>query len=1103
MTRHVLWWTLGPIVAIGGMASVAAGAGYKAELEEHWLRTLSPEERLLYTTRIHPTQDAYGAVDGVRHERFAFHTRRQRSPWWEVNLADDVEIARIDVYNGTLFPQRTYGLKILFSTDHETWEEVYDNAGKPFAGGKAGTRPLSVTFAGKKARWVRLQLAKKGGEFFHLAEVEVYAKGDEKTNVARGKFATQSSVHNMGTPSCPRRRFPPPLPPHLAGRKTDPRVKYAKYVTSEEIHKWLDIADKTFRYVRRSGVNVDREGPALEKLKARWGPAVRKGGKPGAPTLPADQYVAFYLEVRHLRRSVLLRHPDLQFKRILINRNAPTMYSHNGDQHVGRHSRVGPGLTILSDWKTSVQAKPMLPKDALPDGAYRNPDLHYDADKVLFAFCDHTYSKDPRNLRYFLYEAAVDGSWVRQLTGTKDDPLATSGRRATALIEDNDSCYLPDGDIMFISTRCQSYGRCHGGRYNPAWVLYRMTPGKNNIRQVSFNNENEYEPAVLNDGRIVFTRWEYTFRHEMYFHMLWWCHPDGTSISNFYGADTLHPMMVVEAAPVPNSNKVVAIAQGHHSYNTGTVILLDPAVGENGEEPVTRITPETPYSESRGWPKPHYSHPYPINEDLFLVSRANHRVHPQSAVTPPANNRAVYLIDSFGGREFIYEDPDVASVSPIPLLKRKRPPVLPTRLVPGQEYGTLFVQNVYVTRKENDPDGVIKPGMIEAIRVIALGNQPRAMPTGLSSTNYSVLPKRILGTVPVEADGSAFFKVPANTSFFLQTLDANGMAILTEKTFQYLQPGENRSCVGCHESPESAPRTTELGRSTRRSPRELAPPAGPSYAGGNSFHRSVQPVLDRYCIRCHGLEKKAGKIDFIGDGATIPKGLHGFLKDRDLFTEGMMAIVRRGDHHVGYKPYMSGRDKNRRDRNVSIPRRFFAYSNKVAHMLVGNEALAGKEFSAAHKDLKVDRQSVLQVIEWMDLNCQGCGDLFPNKIEKRKLDAKKMDALRALAGTWFGAKFAKAPDRALVNPAQPDQSRVLLAPLPADKGGWGQFRGYRDRNDPRYTKMARLVDAAIIRLPNENTRGWRPTLEMGGADKWVLEERKRFFRSLGREFPGR
>jgi hypothetical protein len=186
----------------------------------------------------------------------------------------------------------------------------------------------------------------------------------------------------------------------------------------------------------------------------------------------------------------------------------------------------------------------------------------------------------------------------------------------------------------------------------------------------------------------------------------------------------IDPHQFLEASAIPGTHKIVATGQGHHSFNTGTTVVIDTNIDENGEHAITHITPETPYSETHGWPSPHYSHPYALNEKLFLASRANHPVSPQGRI-PPAAGRGIYLVDAAGERIKIYEDPEVASFSPIPIKKRKRPPVLPSMVKKDAEpYGTLFLQNAYLTR--NDPKGLIKPGMIKAIRVNALGVQPRA-----------------------------------------------------------------------------------------------------------------------------------------------------------------------------------------------------------------------------------------------------------------------------------------------------------------------------------------------------------------------------------------
>ena len=767
-----------------------------------------------------------------------------------------------------------------------------------------------------------------------------------------------------------------------------------------------------------------------------------------------------------LRREIIFSHPALDFDKILINANPPTMYSHNGDQHLGRHSRPGPGLTMLSDWKSEkIKARAIL-KGKLPEGAFRNPDLHYDADKVVFSFCDHTAEGEKR---YFLYEAAIDGSWVKQLTGTARDKFETWEDRATVIIEDNDACYLPDGNIIFVSTRGQTFGRCHSGRYNPAWILYKCDANGDNITQMSFGNENEYEPAVLNDGRIIFTRWEYTNRHEMLFHKLWWCRLDGTNVSHYFGNDMVSPMEFVEATPIPGTHKVVTTAQGHHSYNTGTTVVLDVNRGENTEDAIEHITPETPYSETFGWPKPHYSHPYPVNEELFLVSRANHMVHAQGH-TPPLADRGIYLLDPVGGRELIYEDPDVASFSPIAIRNRQRPPVMPELTSSEQEYGTVFLQNAYLTR--NDKEGVIKPGMIKAVRVNALGVQPRAERTYCSMWVSKEIPKKVLGTIPLNEDGSAFFKIPAETSVQMQILDENGMAILTEKSLFYLQPGESRSCVGCHEPAGTSPLTSVIARNTRRTPKDLTPAAGPQYEGGLSFMRTVQPVLDRYCIGCHGLGegdteklKKANDINLIHDG---------MLKWPRSFSH----IVKRGDHHFGLKKYMGGVNAQR---NISTPYEDFAYGNKVAHMLVKN-----------HGKCNMDRDSYMRIIEWLDLNAQCYGDLFPNKLEERTIDEEAMGKLREYAKELFGEKITGQPERALINTAQPDESRILMAPLAANAGGWGQIDGFKSKQDPAYKKMVKLVDECIVPCENENRNGWKPTIAAGAGEEWVIESRRQY-----------
>jgi hypothetical protein len=838
------------------------------------------------------------------------------------------------------------------------------------------------------------------------------------------------------------------------GRKATadhPIVSDASRAQPKDIRSALDLARQTLDWIGKVRTVPEAARNRLKSLEEQW-----ENGN-----IPQERHDAFYIEIRTLRRQLVLSHPALDFQQILINQNPPTRYSHNGDQHLGRHSRPGPGLTILTNWKTNPQAKPIL-AGKLPVGAVRNPDLNYDADKVVFAYCDHTA---PDQKRFCLYEAAVDGSWVRQLTGTSRDPLQTWDNRATVVIEDNDPCYLPDGNIVFVSTRSQSFGRCHGGRYNPAWVLYRCNKNGDAITQLSFANENEYEPTVANDGRIIFTRWEYTNRHEMFFHKLWWCLPDGSSVAHYFGNDMIAPMEFVEATAIPGTGKIVATAQGHHSYNTGTTVTIDNSLGENGEQSILHITPETPYSETRGWPSPHFSHPYPVTGDLILTSRANHRVPKQGAM-PPENDRAIYLVDSLGGREFIYENPAVASFSPIPIRQRVRPHALPASTPPdAPDYATLYVQNVALTR--NDPEKKIQPGMIKAIRINALGVQPRADRAPCSMTVPVEIPKKILGTVPVDADGSAYFKVPAQTSLQLQVLDANGRAVLTEKSLFYLQKGESRSCIGCHEPELTSPPMRNARHGNPRAPLELTPPAGPQYKGGLSFMRTVQPVLDRYCISCHGLEEPQKNISLVHDGAlTWPRPL--------------VELIKMGEHRLGLKAYMGSLDKN-----ISRPFSYYSFGSKLPDMLLQH-----------HGKTVVDRASFQRIIDWLDLNAQCYGDLFPNKIEQRGISAAGMTELRAFIRPLFGEAIASQPERALINAAQPDESRILMMPLATAAGGWGQIQAWKSRDDPGFKKMAALVERCIERQPNENDNGWEPTPAQGGGIDWVIKDRQNYSRRV-------
>jgi hypothetical protein len=751
---------------------------------------------------------------------------------------------------------------------------------------------------------------------------------------------------------------------------------------------------------------------------------------------PTD-WLDLYARTFDLRRRIILSHPLLDFDRLLINKRPPPGYSHMCDQYLGRHSRPGPGIVVLDDWKSDTPKETVLLEGRLHEGTVMHPELSYDAERLLFAYCSHE-PKQRQYRRFWIYEINVDGTGLRQLTGTDKDPRQGWEGRATVIIEDWDPVYAPGGGFVFISTRSQTYGRCHGSRYVPTYMVFRADADGSNIRQLSFGEANEWNPCFLHDGRIVYTRWDYINRHDTRFQSLWSMRPDGTNTAHFYGNYSTSPCMIAEARPIPGSHKIVATAMAHHSYTTGTAILVDPSVARDGQEPIIRITPEIRYPEASdrvgGGGRGAFNSPWPLSEDLFLMAYTADD-HAWQGRVQNTNAYAIYLVDTLGGRELIYRDPDMSCFSPMPIQPRPEPARLPSHLPPAyreEKTGVLVVQDVH--RSSED----IPAGTIKSLRVNQIYGQPTNSKPQLSRANNEII-KGTLGTVPVSDDGSVAFRAPAGVPFQLQALDGNGMAVMTMRSLIYVQPGETASCVGCHEERSAA----SLGGAQLKDVtiRNIEPPAGPRYSGGFSFVKTVQPVLDRYCIGCHGLEgEPKGGINLLGTPTSYNRA-HDSLVER----RGLVKIA-----------YRNG------ETAFSRPKDYFAHAGKLVQVI-----------TEKHKDrVKLDRDSLLRIINWLDLNTQFFGDYSRNRVEQRRPDAAGEKALRAHIAEVFGEKLARQPFEALVNVGLPTESRILKAPLAKEAGGWGQVpNGWSSTEAPGYQKMLELVNAAIAPLSSHDVAG--------------------------------
>ncbi|MDP6634310.1 MAG: hypothetical protein QGG42_05395 [Phycisphaerae bacterium] len=557
-----------------------------------------------------------------------------------------------------------------------------------------------------------------------------------------------------------------------------------------------------------------------------------------------------YLRVRWLKRSIALSNPLMDFGPLLFCKRAPTSYSHLVMQYFGWRARPGGGLFVLKDPGRSLAVRDIL-DGKLEGGNVLAPRLDYGAKKVVFSYvpCDAKTPTDQRS--YDIYEVAINPETVFE-SGAKSLKRLTNDSHEYLM-----PTYLPDGGIAFSSTRRRGYARCFGGQFGTKWHVYtihRMDADGKNITTLSYHDTNEWFPAVANDGRLLYSRWDYIDRDAVTHQNLWSMRPDGTGPMAVWGNATPKPHCTFQIQPIPNSRKIAFTASAHHSITAGSIVVVDPSLGRDGQHALTRITPEVPFpeAETRNIPQ-YYAAPWPLSEKYFLAAYS-----PQSLVWEPGANPknalGLYLIDAFGNRELIYRDPDISSTSPCPLRPRKRPQVvtgnLPTNPPPT---GEVMMRDIYRGL------GGIKRGTVKQLRIIQilpkttnLGDRPAV---GLAREENA---RAILGAVPVETDGSARFLVPARIPILFQALDADGLAVQTMRSLTYLQPGESVSCIGCHEPFESVPATGRTIAMDRKASR-----IDPGKLGGGtfSFMRVVQPVLDKHCVECHPGKKAKKNID--------------------------------------------------------------------------------------------------------------------------------------------------------------------------------------------------------------------------------------------------
>lgn len=944
----------GLAVLVLSLPLVAAVPGVPEErarqIEADWLVQIASRGRRNKVARTRPvttTQDAAGAVDGVKNGKWGFHTANQKAPWWQVDLGAVAELSRVVLYNrcdGTAGRFRRFSL--LLSDDGKRWRQAHRYEGAVFYG-KTDGKPLVASLAGNRGRFVRIQLP--GTEYMHLDEVEVYGPADAKKNLALGKPADQSSVSQWSASHAP-----PVLP---RGKRA------SDYPIAEAIRRGRLLAAD----LAAKGVDVR---PHVRELDAAA--AAAEALTDAAAGAAAE---AVYFRVKWAVRRLAFANPLLDFDEVLLTKRVPGSYSHMSDQYYGWWSRPGGGIYILSGLKTPRPALRCL-TEGFEGGSFLRPDLSGDARKILFAYCKHyprvsrlgdkvTKSNIPEDAFYHVYEMNVDGSGRRRLTRGRYD--------------DFDARYLPGGEIVFLSTRrgqffqCgrasatatleadlpDSYVRCGGGSSRPVaiYTLHVMNGEGGNLRAISAFENFEWTPSIAADGRILYARWDYVDRHNNAFMSLWATNPDGTNPQGVYGNFTRKPHCIFEARSIPNSNKLIFTASAHHAITAGSLVLLDPDVAQDDFAPITRLTPEVCFPEIEGWPATYYANPLPLSETYYLVAWSPNPIRREGG-SNPLNSLGVYLFDVFGNLELIHRDAEFCTMYPMPLRPRKMPPVISAsgnvaakRHVPGAKEGRMLLVNVY--------DGLsgVAAGSVKRLRIVGV---PAKVQPQMNRPNVGVTHedpgKCVLGTVPIERDGSAYFRLPAGVNVLFQALDARGRAVQTMRTITYVQPGQTLSCIGCHEPRNAAPPTSQP-LALLREASKLA--TGPEGTWPLRYDRLVQPVLDKHCVRCHrpgGEAKAVARLDL-----RPPKSYQALISHG-----GLQNIVR--------SRYASGR---------SAVGDTVAIASPLPGMFLGDKP---------HQGVRLDADAIERIVTWLDVYAQRLGSFS---------DAQEQD-LRRLRREWAG-----------------------------------------------------------------------------------------------------
>ena len=709
-----------------------------------------------------------------------------------------------------------------------------------------------------------------------------------------------------------------------------------------------------------------------------------------------------------------------------------------------------------------------------PEGNVRDPQLHYDGQKLIFAYL----AKGKRH--YSLYEINLDGAGLRQLTGRGEDVVPGMEDEQTYSPpgwDDFEPTYLPDGDIIFCTTRANRYVQCW---LTQVATLYKCDADGGNIRLLSPNVEQDNTPWVLSNGQVAYMRWEYVDRYHLGYHHLWAMNPDGTRQMVLYG-NQIDSGVILAPKPVPNSPKLVVTWSPGHGMREhyGRVALIDPRLGPDDPKGVQYISKGNIHCD-----------PWAFSEEHLLA----------------ANKTAIELIDGQGATEVLYRLPDELAEAgywigePRPVMRREREPILADETDPAADHGTLALANIYRGRKMRD----LEPGTIKNLLIYEVLPKPINYSGAMSemSAGGTFAVERLIGSVPVSKEGSAYFKLPPLRSFLFVAMDEKGHCVKRMHSFTSVMPGETTTCIGCHERRTEAADPADydhLMRMMRNPPAEPEPIAGVPEIF--DYLRDIQPILDKHCLECHNHDREEGGFNISGHwGPLYPIG-YIQMSWRELFGDNRVKLPYAEHRESDFAPYEIGTGSSRLLKlieeghgGVHMPEseqkiiRYWldAGANHAGTYAVNSHGTIGHYVHNVNSRNGKDWPETKAMVEVINRRCDCCH--APTEAEKKigtyKLPAhfyvnyyppEKYQKNMYVAHTMSedGGRFNR---HVIFNLSYPELSKVARAPLAKAAGGLGVCEArsgeviFKDKTDPDYLAIVAAVARGRKHILEENNR---------------------------------